>query len=303
MENNENKKIGFRPLNANEVELRVQQIYSNGTAQFLIYKNARVDINLLNEVLGVGNWSRKHKLIGNELVCEVSIRTSHNDWVSYEDVGTAGNFEKEKSVYSDSFKRACVNLGIGIELYTAPTIYIKLFGDEFNLRSSNGKEQRILKSSVEFFVSKYEVVDNHIVGLEIKDNKGNLRFTYSENKKTANNDSSYNAQKDVYEHPIDYSVVPVKSKHAGKKWVELDLNTLTNALEYYKSKNIKEYIEAIQKAIDLKQQVKKSDIQLIDDSEQYKQPNVSATEDEDPFDVDDDGTFGDLMDKQANFGK
>lgn len=46
------------------------------------------------------------------------------EWISKEDTGTESNNEAEKGLASDSFKRACVNWGIGRELYTAPFIYI-----------------------------------------------------------------------------------------------------------------------------------------------------------------------------------
>ncbi|MCD8132459.1 MAG: hypothetical protein LUE19_01210 [Clostridiales bacterium] len=41
-----------------------------------------------------------------------------------QDVGTESYTEKEKGQASDSFKRACVSLGIGRELYTAPFIWV-----------------------------------------------------------------------------------------------------------------------------------------------------------------------------------
>ena len=41
-----------------------------------------------------------------------------------QDVGAVGNYEKEKSQASDSFKRACFNWGIGRELYSAPFLWI-----------------------------------------------------------------------------------------------------------------------------------------------------------------------------------
>ena len=66
-------------------------------------------------------------IIGNSLYCTVSIWDSEKKtWISKQDVGTTGDFEKEKSAASDSFKRACVNLGIGRELYTAPFIFIPI---------------------------------------------------------------------------------------------------------------------------------------------------------------------------------
>ena len=47
-----------------------------------------------------------------------------DQWIAKQDVGTVSFTEKEKGQASDSFKRACVNWGIGRELYTAPFIWI-----------------------------------------------------------------------------------------------------------------------------------------------------------------------------------
>ena len=46
-------------------------------------------------------------------------------WIGKEDTGTESNTEAEKGLASDSFKRACVNWGIGRELYTAPFVWVR----------------------------------------------------------------------------------------------------------------------------------------------------------------------------------
>ena len=113
-------ELKFRTLKPSEIEVRVG---SGGT--LLLYKDARVDMALLDEVVGVGNWQREHKILGDDIYCKVSIFNKElNCWVGVEDAGSSGNIEIEKTKASDSFKRACVNLGIGRELYTAPKIKI-----------------------------------------------------------------------------------------------------------------------------------------------------------------------------------
>ena len=114
----------IRSLHADEIECRVGSIGEKGIS-LLLYKNARVDQAILDEVFGIYGWQRSHMMIGNSLYCTVSIwDPEKKTWISKQDVGTTGDFEKEKSAASDSFKRACVNLGIGRELYTAPFIFI-----------------------------------------------------------------------------------------------------------------------------------------------------------------------------------
>ena len=116
----------IRSLHADEIECRVGSIGEKGIS-LLLYKNARVDQAILDEVFGVYGWQRSHMMIGNSLYCTVSIwDPEKKSWISKQDVGTTGDFEKEKSAASDSFKRACVNLGIGRELYTAPFIFIPI---------------------------------------------------------------------------------------------------------------------------------------------------------------------------------
>ena len=118
----EQKKI--RLLNADEIECRVGTINAKGFS-LLLYKDARVDMKILDEVYGPTNWQREHEVIGGNLYCTVSIWDEEKQqWISKMDVGTASYTEKEKGEASDSFKRACFSHGIGRELYTAPFIWI-----------------------------------------------------------------------------------------------------------------------------------------------------------------------------------
>lgn len=112
----------FRLLNADEIEVRVATITEKGLS-LLLYKDARVDQNILDETVGSMNWQRHH--LRDNANCVVSIWDSEKcQWISKEDTGTESNTEKEKGLASDSFKRSCVNWGIGRELYTAPFIWI-----------------------------------------------------------------------------------------------------------------------------------------------------------------------------------
>lgn len=114
----------FRKLKASEIDARVATVTEKGCS-LLLYKDARVDQNILDETVGCLNWQRSHQLIGDRLYCTVSVWDEEKQqWISKQDVGTESYTEKEKGQASDSFKRACFNLGIGRELYTAPFIWI-----------------------------------------------------------------------------------------------------------------------------------------------------------------------------------
>lgn len=128
----------FRKLKASEIDARVNTVSEKGCS-LLLYKDARVDQNILDETVGAENWERSHQLIGNNLYCTVSIYDSHKDaWISKQDVGTESYTEKEKGQASDSFKRACFNWGIGRELYTAPFIWIP--AGDVCIEDRNGKK-------------------------------------------------------------------------------------------------------------------------------------------------------------------
>lgn len=114
----------IRLLKPSEIECRIGTIGEKGLT-LLLYKDARVDMKILDEVYGPLNWQRTHVMIGNHLYCKVSVwDEAKQQWISKMDVGTESYAEKEKGQASDSFKRACVSLGIGRELYKAPFIWV-----------------------------------------------------------------------------------------------------------------------------------------------------------------------------------
>lgn len=166
--------MNFRALTENEIECRVAQVNANGCS-LLLYKNARVDMQLLDEVVGAMNWKREHTR--DNANCIVSIWDDNkHQWVSKEDTGTESNTDAEKGLASDSFKRACFNWGIGRELYTAPFIWIT--AEKVNLKESNGKYKTYDKFSVE----KIVIENGSIVALSImNDTKQRRAFVWQKN--------------------------------------------------------------------------------------------------------------------------
>ena len=165
----------IRTLSAAEIECRVQMIKDDGSGcSLLLYKDARADMRILDETFGITGWEREHQMIGNNLYCTVRIWDKEkNQWISKQDVGTESYTEAEKGQASDSFKRACFNLGIGRELYTAPFIWINLNPGE----TYNNKGRIALSSRTKFKVHHIAYNNNkEIVELEIKDQYGVTRF-------------------------------------------------------------------------------------------------------------------------------
>ena len=148
--------MDIRTLRADEIECRVQQIKTNGCA-LLLYKDARCDMRILDEVFGIDGWERVHQVVNGNLYCTVRVWSEkRNQWISKQDVGTESNTEKQKGEASDSFKRACFNIGIGRELYSAPFIWISLSKGEIS--EKNGRCS--LDYKVKFEVKEIEY-DEH----------------------------------------------------------------------------------------------------------------------------------------------
>ncbi len=126
----------FRLLTADDIECRIAQCSQYGVS-LLLYKNARVDMAILDETFGVFGWQRHHSR--DNANCIVSIWDAEKrQWIEKEDTGTESYTEKEKGLASDSFKRACFNIGIGRELYTAPQMFV-FAKDLKTLKEFNGK--------------------------------------------------------------------------------------------------------------------------------------------------------------------
>lgn len=116
----------FRTLTAGDVEVRVGNTKKDKAGNItgfslLLYKNARVDMAILDEAVGPENWQRTH----NAEFCSVAILTP-NGWVWKTDAGACGGDGEMaiKGAASDAFKRACFAWGIGRELYTAPFVWV-----------------------------------------------------------------------------------------------------------------------------------------------------------------------------------
>lgn len=131
--------LKFRKLKPSEIDVRVGRVIKDRSknpigVSLLLYKDARCDMSILDETVGCLNWKREHSRDNSN--CTVSIwDTDKACWVGKEDTGTESNTEAQKGLASDSFKRACVNWGIGRELYTAPDMTVWESGGGVSFRS------------------------------------------------------------------------------------------------------------------------------------------------------------------------
>lgn len=230
----------FRYLNKNEIQVRVQKNDDN-YASLVIYKDARVDINILNEVYGVGLWKKRYEMVGQYLTCIVSVYNKElKEWIDLQDVGVKSNFEPEKGLFSDAFKRACFNLGLGIELYTAPNIFIKLNSNDIKIVKKDGKE--VKKIVTLFFIKDYEIKDGVITKLVIVDNHNAVRFTY-DNKATESKEVKQDIIDDniLNDYYINRDCLYFKKGEFANKYLHTlsidDLNKIVKELNAKKEKS------------------------------------------------------------------
>ena len=107
--------------------VKVLPAKSNKSGKDLDYITARVCQYILDDAVGPENWFCDFKEIKGLLMCGVSIKVN-GAWVTKWDTGTEANFEPDKSIVSDAFKRACVVWGIGRDLYKEGPHQIKAGG-------------------------------------------------------------------------------------------------------------------------------------------------------------------------------
>lgn len=217
-----------KPLEVSEIDFRVQSINKGGYATVLAYKDARVDINRLNKCIGPLKWQRHHNS-GNHN-CVVSIWCGDkNCWVSKEDTGTESFTEAAKGLASDSFKRACFNWGIGIELYDYPVISIKLNQNEFKVE--NGKVKQTWDLKLKDWQWRVDHVGKELTYIAAKDQNGEVRFSWGSAAKKAvtenqesvnsvieclNNDDISGAAEAWFEMPVwSRKNMYVSEKHGG----------------------------------------------------------------------------------------
>ena len=166
-----------KPLSISDIDFRIQNINKGGYATILAYKDARVDMNRLDEVVGAENWQRDHKEIHGVVYCGVGISVRQGSVVWKWDAGSESFTDKQKGEASDSFKRACFNWGIGRELYDYPVIQVKLEQDEYTV-DSNGKAKATWNLKLKEWRWLSQFSDGKLNLLAAKDQNNKVRYQY-----------------------------------------------------------------------------------------------------------------------------
>ena len=224
------EKLEFRTLRADEIDCRVATINEKGLS-LLLYKDARCDMNILDETVGCMNWKREHTR--DNANCIVSLYNEElKEWVSKEDTGTESFTEKEKGLASDSFKRACFNWGIGRELYTAPFIWvssqnatIKPKGDKYTTTDTF----KVLKIE---YNDKKEIIDLQIINAKTGEvvYKMNGYVNTKKTEKVESGEDTYRQQLIDYcrDNNINMNEIAKEYKLNGKSTEEEYKATLLN---------------------------------------------------------------------------
>ena len=183
----------FRKLKEQEIDVKVGSVTSKGYT-LLLYKNARVDMAILDEAVGAENWQNKfYEVVGN-LYCSLGININYDKkdkeplWVWKDDCGVESDFgDKEKGQASDARKRAGFAWGIGRELYTSPKIFIhcETIQDGKGYKIAN-YEDRIRSNNMKVVKITYDD-NNCIKDLIIVDQNGEITFQTGKSQNTKQN--------------------------------------------------------------------------------------------------------------------
>jgi len=117
-----------RPFEATEVKWKAQVVRGN-RALSVAYVDARVVMDRLDAVFGVGGWQDAYAELPatKSVVCKLRVKIGQ-DWVEKSDVGSQSDQPDEgdrmKSAFSDALKRAAVHFGVGRYLYRLPQQWV-----------------------------------------------------------------------------------------------------------------------------------------------------------------------------------
>lgn len=221
----------IRLLKPEEIECRVATINEKGLS-LLLFKDARVDQKILDEIFTPFGWKRTHQSIDGNLYCTVEIwDREKQQWIAKQDVGTTSYAEKEKGQASDSFKRACFNIGIGRELYTAPFIWVPFMNA--NIQKKGDRYITSDHFSVTFIAYNAQ---REITELVISNNRG--QKVYAMKQKAQKTDGKLSVQKlkalDQELQRTGVSIETVLERYHLQEIGQMTAETYTNAMNSLK---------------------------------------------------------------------
>lgn len=180
----------FRDLTADEIECRVKKIKDSG-AVVLLYKTARCDYNLLDEVVSPEMWQCDFREVKGNMYCTIRVWNKElQQWIGKENCGVEsrddGEGNEKKGEASDAFKRAGFAWGIGRKLYTAPFIFVSADNIEIKKNDKGGYYTNDTLS-----VASITYDDTQITALSIINDRTKKEvYKYPQTKKSESNKAS-----------------------------------------------------------------------------------------------------------------
>ena len=162
-----------KPLLREHIDFRIGTFKEGKGFSVLAYKDARVDMSILDEVVGKENWQVEYRRDpSGTLVSRIGIYCADKkEWVWKESNGTESNQEAEKGQYSDAFKRAGFMWGIGRALYDMPFIWVSLEPNESKFVKPNDWTWNVSHNGKCY--DYIEAIDKH----------GKVRYSYGKKTK------------------------------------------------------------------------------------------------------------------------
>jgi len=115
-----------KKLEVSNIDFKVKQLIKSGPkvmALLLAYKDARVDMNILDEVVGPENWQNDYKRDSKGVLqCGIAIKFG-SEWVWKWSNGTESMTEKKRANILMLLKEL-VLCGVLIDIYTIFQIYL-----------------------------------------------------------------------------------------------------------------------------------------------------------------------------------
>ena len=238
----------MRYLEPHEIEIRIGSTSKDKTkAMLLLYKNARVDMDILDETYGSENWQSNYERIGDVLYCSIGVYNKESAtwvWKQSNGIESQGTGETDpnnsKGEASDAFKRSGFMWGIGRELYKWKKLWVTWNGNKYE----------------EYSVEKIEYTEQgEPKSLIIKDSKGNIVYKLENGyyKKVSDKDNTKQAPQEKIEpqaknEPLNENVddderivkeiendIKIKNREIWNNLVFEGVKVLERVTEYEKS--------------------------------------------------------------------
>ena len=248
-------------LTTEDIEVKIKQCTKAGAVASL-YKTARVDYRILDQVFGTFGWQVDYTEIKGNLYCTISLWDNETkQWVKKTNCGIEsredGEGNEKKGEASDAAKRAGFVVGIGAELYSAPFIFLEVATEQ---DTKTGK-YRLSDPYARYVVTdiKYNEETRVITALTIANEKtGVTVFTWTmptTGAKAKKMNKTVSAEKTAVEAPKKATVVNTQdSKESSSNEPKMALKDIINKIGTIAKKistangNLDAYYNIVEKA-------------------------------------------------------